>query len=46
MSRPKGRDHQIFNTGPQPMETVGLFAATPVLTWLPDGSALALPWRS
>ena len=43
---PKGHDHQIFNTGPQPMEIVGLFGATPVLTRLPDGSALELPWRS
>ena len=37
---------QIFNVGPQPMEIVGLFGATPVLTRLPDGSALDLPWRS
>ena len=43
---PKGRDHQLFNTGTLPMETLGLFGATPVLTWLPDGSALELPWRS
>jgi quercetin dioxygenase-like cupin family protein len=43
---PKGRDHQIFNTGPQAMEIVGVFGATPVATCLPDGSALALPWRT
>ena len=43
---PKGRDHQIFNVGALPMEIVGLFGATPVLTRLPDGSALELPWRS
>jgi quercetin dioxygenase-like cupin family protein len=43
---PKHRDHQIFNTGAQPMEIVGLFGATPVATYLPDGSALALPWRT
>jgi hypothetical protein len=43
---PRGRDHQIFNVGPQPMEIVGLFGATPVLTRLHDGSALELPWRS
>lgn len=43
---PKGRDHQIFNTGPQPMQIVGVFGATPVATMLPDGSALALPWRT
>jgi mannose-6-phosphate isomerase-like protein (cupin superfamily) len=43
---PRGRDHQIFNTGPLPMEIVGVFGATPVATRLPDGSALELPWRS
>ena len=43
---PRGRDHQIFNTGTQPMEILGVFGATPVLTMLPDGSALDLPWRS
>jgi len=43
---PKGRDHQIFNVGPMPLELVGIFGASPVPTWLPDGSALELPWRS
>ena len=43
---PKGRDHQLFNTGSLPMETLGLFGVTPVRTWLPDGSVLALPWRT
>jgi len=43
---PKGLDHQIFNVGPQSMEIIGLFGATPVLTRLADGSELELPWRS
>lgn len=43
---PRGQVHQIFNIGPQPLEIVGVFAATPVATRLPDGSALELPWRS
>ena len=43
---PRGRDHQVFDTGPQPMEIVGVFGATPVATRLPDRSALELPWRS
>jgi len=43
---PKGRDHQLFNTGTLPMETLGLFGVTPVQTWLPDGSVLAVPWRT
>lgn len=43
---PAGRDHQIFNTGQQPLEIIGIFAATPVATRLPDGTPLDLPWRS
>jgi quercetin dioxygenase-like cupin family protein len=43
---PRGDDHQIINSGAEAMEIVGLFGATPVLTRLPDGSALDLPWRS
>ena len=43
---PRGRLHQIFCTGALPLEIVGIFGATPVGTYLPDGAALALPWRS
>lgn len=43
---PRGRDHQIFNTGAVPMEIVGIFGASPVATYLPDGQVLDLPWRS
>jgi len=43
---PRGRAHQIFNTGALPMETLGLFGASPVGTFAPDGAALVLPWRS
>lgn len=43
---PRGVPHQIFNTGEVPMEILGIFGATPVGTFLPDGSALALPWRT
>ena len=43
---PMGREHQIFNTGPQPMEILGVFGATPVASYLPDGSVLELPWRT
>jgi quercetin dioxygenase-like cupin family protein len=43
---PADRDHQIFNTGAVAMETIGIFAATPVGTCLPDGAALELPWRT
>ena len=43
---PKGRDHQLFNVGGQPIELVGLFGATPVVTRLPDGMPFDLPWRT
>lgn len=43
---PKGRLHQIFNTGAQPLEILGVFGQSPVPTSLPDGEALPLPWRS
>jgi mannose-6-phosphate isomerase-like protein (cupin superfamily) len=43
---PRGKLHQIFNTGPMPLETIGIFAATPVNVFLPDGSKLPLPWQS
>ncbi|WP_425259311.1 cupin domain-containing protein [Rubrivivax sp. RP6-9] len=43
---PRGRLHQIFNVGSVPLEILGIFAATPVATQLPDGQALELPWRS
>ncbi|WP_418317044.1 cupin domain-containing protein [Piscinibacter sakaiensis] len=43
---PKGKDHQFFNTGPRPMEIIGIFGSSPVVTRLPDGSVLDLPWRS
>lgn len=55
-SRPFGADstlvlpphevHQILNTGDQPLHLIAAFAATPVDTALPDGTPLALPWRS
>lgn len=43
---PKGRVHQIFNVGPQPLETLAVLGQTPVLTRQPDGQVLPLPWRS
>ena len=43
---PRGRPHQIFNTGQVPMETIGVFGASPVGTFLPGGEAIELPWRS
>ncbi len=40
------RDHQIFNSSTQLLEIVGLFGATPVPTFFPDGSALEVPWST
>jgi mannose-6-phosphate isomerase-like protein (cupin superfamily) len=43
---PANREHQLFNAGPEPLELVGIFAATPVVTRMPDGGVLELPWQS
>lgn len=46
VSLPRDREHQLFNVGDAPLELVAVFGATPVGTWLPDGEALPLPWRT
>ncbi|HEY1129306.1 MAG TPA: cupin domain-containing protein [Roseateles sp.] len=43
---PRGRPHQIFNTGSVPLETLAVFGQTPAPTRWPDGRELPLPWRS
>jgi mannose-6-phosphate isomerase-like protein (cupin superfamily) len=43
---PRESMHQIFNTGDVALEIVGVFGGSPVTTFLPDGSALPLPWRT
>jgi len=43
---PRGRAHQIFNVGANPMEILGVFGATAVASFLPGGEALELPWRT
>lgn len=43
---PRGVDHQLVNVGAVPLEVIGIFAATPVDTRLPDGEAIELPWVS
>ena len=43
---PRGRVHQLVSVGPMPLEIVGIFAATPVATRLPDGAPIELPWRT
>ena len=43
---PAGAGHQLVNTGDAPLELVGIFGATPVLTWDVAGQELSLPWRT
>ena len=43
---PRGVEHQFFNIGPMPLETLGILGASPVNTFLPDGTAVDLPWRT
>jgi quercetin dioxygenase-like cupin family protein len=39
-------DHQIVNSGDEPLRLLAAFSATPVPTVCPDGQPLPLPWRS
>ena len=43
---PAGVNHQIFSDGPEPLECIAAFAATPVGVVLPDGTPIDLPWAS
>ena len=43
---PAGRDHQIVNSGDQPLKLLAAFSSTPVGTAWPDGRPVDLPWRS
>ncbi len=43
---PPHRPHQIVNTGDVPLRTLAAFSASPVGTFLPNGAALPLPWKS
>lgn len=43
---PRGQVHQLFNVGPMPLETIGILAATPVMTREPGGAPIDLPWRT
>ncbi|WP_326539647.1 cupin domain-containing protein [Pseudorhodoferax sp.] len=43
---PRERVHQICNSGSEAMQIIGIFGASPVPTFLPDGATLDLPWRS
>lgn len=43
---PAGCDHRILSVGREPLEIIGIFAATPVLTRRPTGDVIELPWAS
>lgn len=43
---PAHGEHRLCNVGDEPLELLGIFAATPVVTRTPDGQALELPWRT
>jgi quercetin dioxygenase-like cupin family protein len=43
---PRNVPHQILNVGDEPMHLTAVLAASPVEVSFPDGSALALPWRT
>lgn len=43
---PRGRVHQFFSVGSQPLEILGIFGESPVPTRQPDGELLPLPWLS
>ena len=43
---PANVDHQIVNTGREPLQLIAAFSATPVGTMFPDGQPIALPWES
>jgi len=43
---PADVDHQIINTGTEPMQLLAAFSATPVPTVFPDGQPIPLPWKS
>jgi quercetin dioxygenase-like cupin family protein len=43
---PANVEHQIINIGGDHLEFIAVFSMSPVLACLPDGAAIALPWRS
>lgn len=38
--------HQIINVGDEPLEVLGMLAASPVEVFFPDGQPIALPWAT
>jgi quercetin dioxygenase-like cupin family protein len=38
--------HQLVNSGPEPLQIIAVFSATPVEAYLPSGELIDLPWAS
>jgi quercetin dioxygenase-like cupin family protein len=43
---PRNADHQIVNTGSEPLRLTAAFSVSPVVVHLPDGQPFPLPWAS
>ncbi len=41
---PRNATHQIVSTGDTPLELIGIFSASPVEVFFPDGQPIELPW--
>lgn len=43
---PRNALHQIINIGEDSLQLIGVFAASPVEVFFPDGQLIELPWSS
>ncbi|MBN3825099.1 cupin domain-containing protein [Burkholderia sp. Ac-20384] len=43
---PRNEVHQIVNDGPGPITLLAMLGMSPVKVFLPDGTALPLPWKT
>jgi mannose-6-phosphate isomerase-like protein (cupin superfamily) len=43
---PPDTPHQIINTGTAELKLLGIFSASPVRTYFPNGDRIDLPWRT
>ncbi|MEC4722502.1 cupin domain-containing protein [Noviherbaspirillum sp. CPCC 100848] len=43
---PANAQHQILSVGKEPLRFVAVFSVSPVQAYFPDGTPIALPWRT
>jgi len=43
---PADVQHQILSVGEEPLRFVAVFSVSPVQAYFPDGTPIALPWRT